>query len=224
MGSKVSTVGGGAATGLGTDFVHWLMNGLNTGSFGAGGPAGSSAVGQTQGMTGVINDILSGGAGKVGGALQTLINRQNTQNVNDLRSRYGAFGGTGFGTPAAFAESQYRAQEPAQTTSAIGNLQLSALQPLLSSIFGLSQKGIPQAETMVQPSGFGQFLQGLGSVAGPIASMFAPTTMGMQGVSPDAMNSYMQFMLTGPQMGGGFDPFGVLAPVSSSAQIPGQIQ
>ena len=212
MGSKVSTIGGGAATGLGNDFVKWLMGGLNTGTFGT---AGAGSVNNTTGMTGVINDILSGGAGKVGGAMETLINRQNTQNINDLRARYGAFGGTGFGTPAAYAESQYRAQEPAQTTSAIGNLQLSAMQPLLNSIFGLSQRGIPQAESVLQPSTFSQVLQGLGSVAGPIASMFSPVTMGAQGVSPDAMNSYMQFLMTGPQMMGGGDPFGVLPPPSA---------
>lgn len=216
MGSKVSTIGGGSATGLGNNFVQWLQNGLNTGSFGGGGPAGSGAMTQTQGMAGVLNDILSGGAGKLGGALQDTINRTNTQNINDLRARYGAFGGTGFGTPAAFAESNYRAAEPAQTTTAIGNLQLSALQPLLSSIYGLSQKGIPQAESVIQPSGFSQALQGLGSIAGPLSSLFMPLTSGMGGADSSSIMNAMMWnpsLMGGNMFGGTQDPF-------SSMQLP----
>ena len=210
MVSQVKTIGCGPAKGLANNFVQWLQNGLTTGSFGGAGPAGAGSMTQTAGLAGLFNDILSGGAGKIGGALQTMINQQNTQNVADLRSRYGAFGGTGFGTPAAYAESQYRAQEPAQTTAAIGNLQLSAMTPLLQSIMGLSAKGIPQAESVIQPSAFSQVMQGLGSVAGPISSLFSPVTAATQGVSPDAMSSYMQFMMNGPHATE--QPF--LAPVS----------
>lgn len=222
MGSQVKTIGGGHGTGmLANNFVQWLQNGLTTGSFGGAGPAGAGSMTQTAGLSGLFNDLLSGGAGKVGGALQSIINTQNTQNVNDLRARYGAFGGTGFGTPAAYAEAQYRAQEPAQTTAAIGNLQLSAASPLLSLLGGFAQKGIPQAESVIEPSTLSQVAQGIGSVAGPIASAFSPVTMGAKGVSPDALSSYMQFMMNGPSMISGIgqgnempDVFGSLAPVA----------
>lgn len=183
MNPKTGTVGGGPATGLATDFTDWLGKALNS----SGSPAAKSnlaspaakfgeadPVGQTQGISGVINDLLSGGAGNIGGSLATLIGNQHTQDIGDLRARFGASGGMSFGSPAAYAESNYRAKAAPEAATAIGNLQLSAIMPLLQMISGLSGKGIPQAENYVSTnpwlsgfealaggaSGAGKFLEG----------------------------------------------------------------
>lgn len=164
MGMKYKQVGGGPATGLAQDYTNFLEQGLNTGTFGPGFAAGGSAMGATQGIGGFLNDILSGGAGKLGGSLQQILQTQQTNDVNSIRSRFGAGGGTAFGTPAAYAESTYRAQAAPQIASAIGNLQLQTLLPLLGQIGGLAQRGIPQAEIVGQQSPWAQ----VAGIAAPV--------------------------------------------------------
>lgn len=116
------------------------------------------------GLTGIINDILSGGAGNLGGSLQKILATQQAGDVGNLRSRY-SMGGTGAGTPSAYAESLYRANAAPQAAMQIGQLQLSTLLPLLQMIMGISGKGIPQASTLVEPSDFSQFTSGIGDLA-----------------------------------------------------------
>lgn len=156
MGTKYKEVGGGPATGLANDFVGFLQSGLNTGSFGGVTAAqrtqGANPIGATQGIAGVLNDILSGGAGQLGGSLQQLISQDTERQAGALRSRFGLGGGTAFGTPAAYAESQLRAQQAPQLTQAIGGLQLSAIGQLLPLIAGLAGRGISQRETIASPS------------------------------------------------------------------------
>lgn len=151
MAPKTGTIGGGSATGLAKDFTDWLDKGLNTGTFGtaAGGMAGDGAMTQTAGFTGVLNDILSGGGGKLGGSLGELIKMNQERDIGAIRSRFGASGGMSLGTPAAFAESSYRAQAAPQAASAIGQLQLSAMEPILRSLLSLSGIGTPQAQSYV---------------------------------------------------------------------------
>lgn len=166
MAPKVGTAGGGPATGLAKDFTEWLGNALNTGTFGTGnvgGMAGSGAMTQTAGFTGVLNDVLSQGGGNIGGALGELIKQRQSADIGDIRARFGASGGTSLGTPAAFAESSYRAQAAPQSAVAIGQLQLSALEPILRSILSLSGLGIPQATTTVSPN---PWLSGIEALAG----------------------------------------------------------
>lgn len=160
MGPKVNTVGGGPATGLANDWVGFLDKGLNTGTFGAGRGAGPGAIDSTTGIAGILNEVLSGGAGKFGDALQSIIGRRQNLDIANLHQRYGA---TSVGTPGAFAESSYRAQAAPESALAIGNFQLKALEPILAMIQGLSMKGLPQAETLIQP-GFAQ--QALGALPG----------------------------------------------------------
>lgn len=145
---KYKTVGGGAATGLGNDFASFLQQGLNTGTFGAGSPAGYGAPAQAGGIAGFLNDVLSGGAGKLGGSLAKILQTQQTSDVANLRSRFGVGGGTTFGTPGAYAESTYRSQAAPQIATAIGGLQSNVLQQLLSSLNNIGGRGIPQAETV----------------------------------------------------------------------------
>lgn len=177
MAAQPKTVGGGSAKPLANDFLNFLRTGLNSGSFGGG------AINSTTGIAGLLNDLLSGGAGEVGGALGQQIARQRTNDVASLRSRFGAGGGTAFGTPAAFAESQYLAQSAEQLPTALAGLQLSALGPLLGLYGQAVGIGTPQSQTVMQGSGVGA---GLGVVA-DIASKFLPTGIGGGGL-PKAPN------------------------------------
>lgn len=177
MGMKYSTQGG-SGTGFGQDFASFLMGGLN-GNF--GGSGGS----QNTGIGGFLNNVLGGGAGTLGGAMQQMLQTQQTNDINSIRSRYGVGGGTGFGTPAAYGEATYRAQAAPQITSAIGNLQMNALNSILPMMSGMASRDIPQAQTVgqqnpwVQAAGVlaplaggainaGLFGGGLGGSGGPI--------------------------------------------------------
>ncbi len=125
------------------------------------------------GFTGVLNDILSQGGGKFGGALGELIKMNQQQDIGNIRSRFGASGGMSLGTPAAYAESVYRAHAAPETATAIGGLQLQALEPILRSILSLSGIGIPQATTTVSTNPWLSGLEGLAgaaSGAGPLIS------------------------------------------------------
>jgi hypothetical protein len=173
MGTQTKEVGGGPATGLANDFVKFLQSGLNSGTFGglsgATGAMNANPFGSTNGIAGVLNDILSGGAGKLGGSLQELIGKQETRDVNDLRARFGASGGTAFGTPAAYAESLLRSETAPKLTQAVGGLQLQTLSQLLPLLAGLSQRGISQRETVQQPSPLANAF----SIAAPVIGAFA---------------------------------------------------
>ncbi len=171
MGLDTKTVGGGPATGLAGDFVKFLQNGLNTGSFGTG-----DANSMDHGIGSVLNNLFSQGAGSIGGAAADQITKETDRNAAALRARFGAGGGTAFGTGAQLAESNLRSESAPKITSAIGNLQLSALGPILQSIFGISQKGLSQAENITTPSTLSQVAQGIGTIA-PIVA--APFTGGM---------------------------------------------
>lgn len=177
MGTTTKTIGGGSATGLADDFVSFLRNGLNTGHFGTGGgPRGGSAMGDTLGIAGVLNDLLAGGSGVAGGALSDMIHSNTEHNAAALRARFGAQGGTAFGTGAQLAEAQLRATENPAIINAISQQQLSALSQIFGPMLNLSMRGLPQAETITQPSALSQVAQGIGAVAPIIA---APFTGGM---------------------------------------------
>ena len=169
MSAKKKEVGGGKAVGLSNDFVDWLQKSLTTGSFGgmtaAHGFNSADPMGDTVGMAGVLNDILSGGAGKLGGSMNEMISRNTNDQVDALRARFGAGGGMSGGTPAAYGEAMLRSAQGPQMVGAIGNLQLSALMPMLQIIAGLSGKGISQRETVFQPN---PWLEGITALAGGV--------------------------------------------------------
>lgn len=200
MGMKYKEVGGGSATGLADNFVQFLQQGLQTGSFGAGTATGQAGAanpyGSTAGIAGVLNDILSGGGGNLGGSLGQLLKTQQNNDVESLRARFGVGGGTAFGTPAQYAESTYRAQAAPQIATQVGGLQMNALNSILPLIASLSQKGIAQREGTYQPSTLAQVAQvglpiagaTLGFLAGgpggaaagsSIAGSFAPSAPSM---------------------------------------------
>jgi hypothetical protein len=151
-----------------------------------GHPLAAPGADSSKGISSILNDILSGGAGNLGGALQKILATQQAGDVGNLRSRY-SMGGTGAGTPAAYAESLYRANAAPQASMQIGQLQLQTLLPLLQAMMGLSEKGIPQASTLVEPSMFSQItsgLAGLASGAGSALMGLGPKGAGLIGAKP----------------------------------------
>ncbi len=195
MAAQPKSVGGGSAKPLATDFLNFLRTGLNSGSFGGG------AINSTTGIAGLLNDLLAGGAGEVGGALAQQIERQRGNDVASLRSRFGVGGGTAFGTPAAYAESQYLAQSAEQLPTALAGLQLSALGPLLAQYGNAVNLGTPQAQTVMQGSTLGAVANAAAGVAGA-ALPFLKNPLGGAGSASPAM-----------------PPVGIPAPANLNADI-----
>lgn len=151
---------GGTGTGLGKDLASIFDTGINTGTFGTRNPAGGNAVSSTTGIFGVLNDLLSGGGGRTGEGITQLIGRQQAKDVADIHQRYG---NTSLGTPGAFAETNYRAAAAPQAATAIGQLQLSALMPLLQMITGFGGKDVAQTSLFSQPN---PWISGLEALSG----------------------------------------------------------
>jgi len=169
MNPKTREVGGGAATGLSDDLIGAFRS-LIAGNYGGQpGPGqrydAANPVGSTNDFLGAITDILSPGGGRAGAGLTATIGRQSARDVADLRARYGATGGQAFGTPAAYAESQYRAEAAPRAATAVSQAQLSALMPLLALMAQLSGKGLSQRSTVIEPPAALSWLQGLGGAA-----------------------------------------------------------
>src|SRR5215203_2103777 len=201
MGAKYSEHGGGAATGLGNDFINWLSQGMNTGRFGPGNPAGADAFGATGGISNVLNDILAGGAGNVGGSMQDMIVRNNERQVQDMRARMGVGGGSAFGTGANYAEGVMRAEQAPALTTAIGNLQLQAMSPILQLLGGMSSKGIAQRSGAMTPNPFVSAIGAaapiiggaLGMASNPFASLLNAATSGAGALAgPQQTANYLQ--------------------------------
>lgn len=203
-GPKFKEVGGGPAVGLAEDFIR-LLRGSLSGNFGGQPTAGqrfdqADPLASTGGIARILQNILGEGAGTLGGSLSEMIRRESERNVGDLRARFGAGGGTSLGTPAAFAESLFRAETAPRTALGVGQLQLSALLPLLQLVGGLSERGIAPRQTVAQPSAFSSFLGTIaplaatiagGPIPGAVAGAFSnPLTRGLPGVAelPDLLN------------------------------------
>lgn len=161
MGAKTKEIGGGPTVGLAEDFVSSLQQLLNGGGIGTAGSP--DAGGSTGSIMGILADLLSPGAGRAGGSIKQLLDKQTERDVNAIRSRFGASGGTAFGTPAQHAESLFRAEAAPRITQAISGLQLQALFPLLQQIGQFSSMGIAPRQ-LVQQKGF--LGEALGTVAG----------------------------------------------------------
>jgi hypothetical protein len=194
MGAQTKTVGGQPSSPLAKQFTNFLMSGLAGGQFGTGNPQS-----QTMGIGGVLNDILSGGAGKLGGSLATLMQNQQMRDVDSLRARFSSGSGS-YGSGAQYAEGLYKAQAAPQITSAIGNLQLSALSPLLGAYSSQAALGTPQAQTLTQPSQFSQVLGGINSIGQTLGPLLAPMMGGGAAVGK-APNVSMPSASLGDQMG-----------------------
>lgn len=175
MGTKTREVGGGPAVGLGQDIISFLQQGLSTGTFGGGASAaafnGANPMTSTQGIAGFLNDILSGGAGNLGGSMQQMIQRDADRNVNAMRARY-SMGGTGFGTPAAYGESMLRSETAPKLATAVGGLQLQTVLPLLQMIMSMGGRGISQRSVVAEPNPIASGIASIAPLAG-LAGLFS---------------------------------------------------
>lgn len=189
MGYKERTTGGGPARGLGEDFTGFLQNFINSGSFGTAttGQQANAAnpMGSTAGIFGLLNSLVSNPA--TDKAVQETIRKQGERDVNSLRSRFGTSGGTAFGSPAAFAENQYRAEAAPREALAMNELAMSRLQslmPFFGMAEGVAHKGISQAETNLEPPGWMQALNtgiDIFSAAAPFLFPGGGTAAGLAG-------------------------------------------
>lgn len=195
MGATYKERGGGKATGLGNDLIQFLSQGLNTGTFGAGNAMGNDSYGQTMGIAGVLNDLLMGGAGNIGGAQGQVISQGINDQAGELRSRFGVGGGTAFGTGAQYAEGTMRAQAAPQLAMAGGQLQLNALSQLLPMFASIAGRGMSQRQGIMQPHP----LASAASIAAPIIG----AGLGMMARPPGAASSMAAGSLGTPGFGGG---------------------
>ena len=174
MSQQTETIrtGDSPAVGLSGDLIAMLSSFLGGDQRGAGDAGlgtrpieAGDGLDRTGNITNVLSDILGGGAGKLGGAFQQLINQQIGDEVGASRARFGASGGVSRGTPAAVAEGTIRARSAPALTAAVGNLQLQTLTPLLQLMAGLAGRGLPQAEDSVLVKD-NPLVTGLGALSG----------------------------------------------------------
>lgn len=181
MGYQEKTVGGGPAKQLGADWTNFLQNFINSGSFGGGTAgqqfAGADPSGSTGGIFGLLNSMVSNPSADAG--VLDLINRDIERGRNDLRARFGQGGGMGFGTPAAFAEALYQSEQAPRTAVAMDQMaqnRLASLMPLFGFANQIAGLGIPQAQTIMQPSPWMQGINLALDVANTAAKFVNPLT------------------------------------------------
>lgn len=161
MSYKERTVGGGPTKQLGQDWTNFLSNFINTGSFGGATASqqfsGADPGGSAANVFSLLNSIISNpGADR---SVQDLISRDVERGRQNLREGFG--GGTGLGTPAAFAQALYESEQAPRTAIALDEMARNRLASILP-IFGMAGQtaslGIPQAQTTLEPP---KWLQGI---------------------------------------------------------------
>jgi hypothetical protein len=109
-------------------------------------------------------------------AYSQLLDKQNNNNIADLRARFGASGGASRGTPAAVAEAQYRQLLPAQNLTTLNSIYNQNVGNQLNAA-GLNQQGILGAGS-INNQNFANVLSGLSAAGG----------LGIQGRGQDLTN------------------------------------
>ena len=227
MNYKAKDYGGGPATGLAEDFTGFLRNAITTGSFGAGTAgqhaAGANPVGDTGNIMSVLNSILQGPSAEYMSSINQMISTENTNNVNAVRSRFGAGGGMAMGTPAAYAEGVVRAEGAPRQAMAYNQIMgqnqdraMNLLMPLFQMMTGLAGKGISQRETTLQEPGWMQATK-LGMQLAPIVA--APFTGGASLAAAGSMPK-VQAGMAGAGNGGNFGYQMPLPGIDSYASMP----
>lgn len=223
MGYEEKTVGGGPATGLANDFTSFLKNMITSGSFGGGTAgqqtAGANPSGDAQGIMGLLNSIVSNP--QADKSVQQLISKDIERGRNDLRARFGASGGMGFGTPAAVAEGIYQAEQAPRTAVAMDQMaqgRIGALMPFFQMINQLSSLGIPQAQSTMQPNAWMQGFNIISDIANTAAN-FIPMGPG-GGDTSSRMPTPANPSIPNPSVGG-YNPINIQPPKPSGTYIPG---
>lgn len=175
--SQQTTQVGNSATGFSNNFMQMMGSLLGTPNSGAAQAGRSNPVGSTMsGAGGILSSILSPGAGQIGGALATQLAQQQQRDVQSLNERFSAYGGTSLGTPAGSSVAQYKAQAAPNIMSAIGNLQLGAISPLLSAGNQLAYRGVTTPQQTPNP--FMQILSALPGIGSGVGSILGAANMG----------------------------------------------
>ena len=172
MGAKYKEHGAEGLQGLSSNWISGLQQLMNGGGLGTAGSP--NAAGATGNVMGILQDILAGGKGQAGGAISQLLSTQQERDVNGIRSRFGVGGGTAFGTPGAYAESNYRAQAAPQITQALTGLQLQALAPLLAQFGQFTDKATTGRVGQMEKSGLGQAIGTVAQIGGAALPFLAP--------------------------------------------------
>lgn len=194
MGYNERTVGGGPARGLAKDFTGFLQDFITTGSFG-GGTAGQQAgvanpMSDAANVFGLLNSIINNP--QADQAVQDQISKTQDRNVNQIRARFGTSGGSAFGSPAAFAENQYRAEATPQVAMAMDQMaqnRLASLMPFFTQAMGISGMGIPQTQTTMQPNGWMQGLNLATQLGGIGANFLMPGSGALIGAAGNALTN-----------------------------------
>lgn len=148
----------------------------------AGTPSGDP-ISQTEGIAGTIQDLLAGpNIAGTGESIQKIIESDIDRGAANLRERFTASGGgSSVGTPAAVAESLFRAESAPRAGVALAQLDiqrrdsiLKALAPLLGLGGTFTGMGTPQAgsyafQTPSTASQLADLAKGVGSVAGGVS-------------------------------------------------------
>lgn len=197
MGINYKTVGGSqGGKELSSDFIDSLSKILN-GPNATGQLAGAGAMTSGTGALSALSDILSSGGGKVGGGLAQLLSKSQERNVNNLRARFGAQGGSAFGTPAAVAESAYRAEAAPQIATQVGSLQLQALSPFINALMGIYGHEVPGAQTVGQKSFGANLASAVGGLVPLAANLAMPGLGGAGGAGGISMDKIAPQMSPG---------------------------
>lgn len=113
--------------------------------------------------------------GQYGQAVQQILNNQANQQIGDLRARYGATG-SGLGSNAQYAESNFRAQNTPQIAAALGQinqqergLNLQQRQQDINNFYSGRAADASQVQNMMANAGVN--LQGLGQNNSAILGM-----------------------------------------------------
>lgn len=133
----------------------------------------------------VLNNIFDSN-GSFANSIRNQFNLQQNKDLADLKAQFQAGGGSA-GTPAAVAEATYKANAAPQFEQALTSMQLSALQPILGQLFGITQQGTPQAQIVHNPGFFQQALGTVGQLAGAAVPFFTNPFGGGGGGNPNMM-------------------------------------
>lgn len=188
---KYSEKGGGKAAGMADDFIG-MLSGLLGGQAGASSAGAQFNAANPAGSTGGIMEALQGllsGTGPQHGAINTMISKQGDRDVAGLRARFGASGGTAFGTGAQYGEGVMRAETAPKMAMAHGQLQLSALGQLMPILAQITNKGTTQRQGVMTPSTMSSAISTIAPLATAAANIFAPGIGGaLTGAAFDIFN------------------------------------
>jgi hypothetical protein len=167
MGARYREVGGGPATGVADSWANTLQS-----MMGGGSTPSTQMNNAPNAMARIMQEILSPGAGAIGGNFASQIERGIGRERGALTSRFSSMNG-GYGSGAGQALAQFGAEVADRVPMDIANLQMGTIQQLMQAIGQFSQRGVSQRSTVAEPNPWLQGLQAFGDVAKTVGPMIA---------------------------------------------------